>query len=623
VLQYAQRTGERVEECIIELGFVTEADLLKALANLRKARFVTTEKLAKAEIEKSTLDLIPKRFAEQALLFPVLFDAKTMTISVVAADPDDRDMVEKVQMASRAKEVKAFLARPLAIKALIAKFYGGDIHAFAMLDRQAHAQFHNMLDHYERNLVSDASMATSLAMETAGGRQERMISEKEMVHAANGQVSQASKSSFSGEEFLELLNVMVSLLESSRTDLRGHSAHVARFMRRMVERMQISSPSDVALIASSYIHDLGKMGHFHLTSLNASEYDGHKVAALKVFATPPRLLEGVKMATETLEAVEHMYERFDGKGFPRGLAGKDIPLGARLLAITDTYSDLTQNPRNPFRKALSAQEACAVLVKYRETIFDPHLVDLFKHMVMGEDIRAKLLANRYNALIIDVDPEETTVLELRMIEQGFVVKTARAADQALKLLPEGDVDLVISELDLPQMDGMKLLAHARAQPWGKDLPWVIYTRKQGKAEAQKAFELGVLDFVAKGGSTDVFVAKLKAMLDQRATKAGPRGVSGSLKEMSLPDMIQVLGQGKKTGNVRIRSGGVGGEIHLQDGNVVNALCGEMRGEEAVYALLKLTEGEFGLDPTFKPQARVIHQTNEALLLEGMRRIDEG
>jgi hypothetical protein len=49
----------------------------------------------------------------------------------------------------------------------------------------------------------------------------------------------------------------------------------------------------------------------------------------------------------------------------------------------------------------------------------------------------------------------------------------------------------------------------------------------------------------------------------------------------------------------------------------------MRGEEAFFAMLKLTDGEFGLDPTFQATARVIDQSSEALLLEGMRRMDEG
>jgi hypothetical protein len=62
---------------------------------------------------------------------------------------------------------------------------------------------------------------------------------------------------------------------------------------------------------------------------------------------------------------------------------------------------------------------------------------------------------------------------------------------------------------------------------------------------------------------------------------------------------------------------------MADGNVVNALYGKLRGEDAFYAMLRLQDGEFGLDPQYKPASRVIHQSCEALLLEGMRRLDEG
>ena len=153
--------------------------------------------------------------------------------------------------------------------------------------------------------------------------------------------------------------------------------------------------------------------------------------------------------------------------------------------------------------------------------------------------------------------------------------------------------------------------------------WVVHTRRQGRTDAQRAFELGVLDFVAKPAPTEVFVAKLKALLDQRTTKRGARGVSGSLKEMSLPDIVQILFHGRKSGNLRIRSGVDMGEIHVAEGAIWNAFWGSLRGEEAFYAMLKLTDGEFGLDPQYKPQSRVINQSSEALLLEGMRRLDEG
>jgi response regulator RpfG family c-di-GMP phosphodiesterase len=624
-IAHAETSHQRIEDAALELGMSNEQELLKQLATHYKTRFVSTEKLSKADIGRSTLELVPRQVAETFQVFPVLFDTTTRSLSVVTADPDDAEVLKQIQITSGAKEVRAFVGRPAGVRAAIAKSYGGDIHAFAMLDRAAHAQFSAMLDVYERNVVSDVSMTTALAREASGtgGARERVVSEREMTQAQKRASTGQSGAGISQEEVLELLNVLVSLLENGRPDLRGHSAHVARFTRRMLERINVAPATLGAIVAAAFVHDIGKMGSFHLTALNCSEYDGHKTAAQRAVTTPTRVVESVRFPKETTDAVEQMYERYDGKGFPNGLSGKDISLGARVLSIADTYADLTQNPRNPYRKSLMPAEACGVLAKYKETIFDPHLVDLFKNMVMGEDIRAKLLANRYYALLVDPDPEETTVLELRMIEQGFETKTARGAEQAIKLLQEGQVDIVISEVDLPQGDGLGLLSEARKHPWGKDVAWIFHTRRSGRAEAQRAFELGVADFVAKPAPTDVFVAKMKALLDQRAARTGPRGVSGSLKEMGLPELVQVLFHGRKTGNLRIRSGTLAGEIHFLDGKIVNALYEKARGTDAFYQMLKLQDGEFGLDPSFTPQASVINESPEALLLEGMRRLDEG
>src|SRR5262249_26386136 len=157
-------------------------------------------------------------------------------------------------------------------------------------------------------------------------------------------------------------------------------------------RMNLDRTETHAVIVAGHIHDIGKMGQFHLTALNCAEYEGHRVAAQKTHETPLRLLETVRLSPSIKNAVMHMYERVDGKGFADKLVGKDIPLGARLLAVADTYADLTQNPRNPFRKVLSAAEAMDVLMKHRGSIFDPSILDLFKALVLGEDMREKLLA---------------------------------------------------------------------------------------------------------------------------------------------------------------------------------------------------------------------------------------
>ncbi len=668
--------GDRVEDVVVQMGLVGETELLKCIASYLKVQFISTEKLAKVEVARALTNTMPRRVVEAIGLCPVVLDSKTSVLTVVTGDPDQIEGLREAQMSSGAREVRPVLARPGAVKALIAKVYGGDVHAFTTLERQSHSHGQGMM---HNNIVLDDGRGAARGG-AAGGMYGRMLSEGDMAPVVPPKAAPApapgaappppvaaapkpspapparprltppppappaarrtpsvknlaaaaaavgpSDKGVSGASFVELLNVLVSLLESSRADLRGHSAQVARLMRRMGEKLSLEPGATAMLVASAFIHDLGKMGQYHLTPLNCSEYDGHKAAAQKAFGIPGSLLEPVRLPADTVQAATRMYERYDGKGFPDGIGGKDIPLGARILAICDTYADLTGNPRNPFRKTLSPQEACIALAKYKETIFDPNLVDLFRNTVLGEELTAKLLANRSQALLVDVDPEETTVLELRLIEQGFIVKTARSPEQATAALAAGDTDLVVSEIDLGPSDGLALLADVRKQPWGKDLPWVIYTRRQERAVAQKAFSLGVLDYVNKPASADVLVAKLKALLDQRAS-ASPRtarGVSGSLREMGLPDMVQVLFHGRKSGKLQIRGEGSSGEIHFVEGTVMNALWADLKGENAFYAMLKLADGEFELDPTFKTTERVINQSAEALLLEGMRRLDEG
>src|SRR5882757_6409574 len=172
-LNLVARTGDRVEEVILELKALDEAALLKYLAALHKTRFVSTEKLAKADIDRITLDKVPKKLAERDTVFPVLYDTTSNVLSVVTPNPDNAPALHDIQLASNLKEVRAFVGRPRSVRAAINKAFNGDIHAFATLDRSAHEQFTTMLNVYERNLVSEESITLSVAKEASTG--ERVL----------------------------------------------------------------------------------------------------------------------------------------------------------------------------------------------------------------------------------------------------------------------------------------------------------------------------------------------------------------------------------------------------------------------------------------------------------------
>jgi response regulator RpfG family c-di-GMP phosphodiesterase len=695
--------GGRAEDALIENGLMTEAEMLKYVSTLHGTRFVSTEKLYKAQIDPALLQLVPRKLADLHGVLPVLYDEKRV-LSVVTADPDNLAALQEVSTAASIREVVPLVARPAAVRAAIQKAYFNDPTGFAALLRTQHHQQQVSLS-VEPTVNRFASgrssqtgpsplaqqiVAGSIPLTTSGnfggggvvhdvadpfgdGRRgpahgggpdlELHVAPPPAPRAPPGppprrgppappegvlRQPQPSRPEVAPApeppkpaapapppvtlttDYVETLNVLVSLLENTRPDLRGHSAQCARLMKRLADRMGLSPVQGAALAVAAYIHDIGKAGTYHLTALNVAEYDGHKTAAQKVATAPERYLQIVALHAETKAAVQQMYERFDGKGFPAGVANKDISLGARMLAVVDSYADITSNPKNPARRVLNPAEAVQFLGRHKGTIFDPSMVDLLGAEVAGDDLRAKLLADRFTVLLVDPDPEETMVLELRLLEAGFEVRIARTAQQATLELSSRDVTAVVSEIDLDVPDaGLTLRGQAAGADWGqKVLAWVVHTRKMDRQLAEIVFDLGVDDMVSKPTPPDVFVTKIRQLIDRKQRQKGgggaaKSGVSGTLSEMGLPELVQVLWHGRKTCAVRLKTKRGAGDITFSDGQIVDARFIGKRGEDAFYAMLALQDGEFQIDNTATVGERTIDASPEGLLLEGMRRMDEG
>jgi len=678
VLAFVGVHGGRVEDAMIENELFSEADLLRYVSTAHNTRFVSTEKLYKAALDPKILTLIPRKLADQHCVLPVMYDDVARTLSVVTPDPDNLGAMHEVKIASGARAVNALVGRPAAVRAAIQRAYHSDSSAFAQLMRGdklvlaldrfqsgqsqptgpfpftpshdtvlsvTHEPHQPQRDaHAARGVLTVSAKPTTIPpLAPQPGPPpppRRPPPAPPRGGSAGAQPTATSRPQASDapalpppvaltSDYVETLNVLVSLLENARPDLRGHSAQVARVMKKVCDRMGLQPMQTAACVVAAYIHDLGKAGTYHLTALNVAEYDGHRTAALKVYNVPERFLEAVALHPDTRSAVNSMYERFDGKGFPAGTSGKDIPLGARILAVVDSYSDVTTNPRNPARRLLKPAEAMEFLSKYRGSVFDPTVLDLVKAEVAGEDLRAKLLADRHNLLLVDPDPEESTVLELRLLEAGFDVRIARSYQQAVHELKAREVHVVVSEVDLDSEDaGLTLRTAATSEPWGQSVAaWVIHTRKADRQLAEIVFDLGIDDLVSKPTPAELFVTKLRQLLERKRTRnevpAAVRGVNGSLAEMGLPDVVQILWHGRKTCIVRLKTKSGNGDIGFSEGQIVDARFGSKRGEEAFYAMLNAREGDFQIDPEKPPGERTIDASPEGLLLEGMRRMDEG
>ncbi len=673
VYHQAKRSGEAIIELLIETNAMSEHELLKAVAHMYQTRFVSTDRLAKAGIDRQTLSMVPRRVCERYQCCPVVFDSRSQSLSIVVADLDD-DVPKHVQVVTGVREVRAYVARPAAITASIKKYYGGDPMAFSKLLPDKSSGLPPPMDETGGpmgglDLGLDFDVGTGARPQpgrgaaaaprarppvAAPGTPVRGIDlggldvgpsppprsptsrmnvaappapglDLGRFDATSGGKIDDKLGTFEAApdyaSYLETVKVLVSLLDQSRGELRGHSAHVASIAAKIADRLSMTKADRNALAVAAYLHDIGKTASaYHLTALNVSRFDGHRLQAQKSFDAPAKLFEGARLNDATRAILESMYERWDGKGFPKNLENKQIPLGARILAITETYCDLTTNAKNPYRRVLTPREAVEVVRQLGGQLFDPGLVDPLR-LVAGSD-RATNVGIRPRVLIVEPEPQVTMSLEIRFQEQGYDVTTTRTRPEAEGRLRGERFDIVITEVDLDGGDGFGLVAVARAEERNKDIAFVFHTRRSDRESVSRGYELGAADYLTKPTAVELVVAKCGQIFEALLRRRGGGGLSGSLRDMGLSEVVQVLGQGRKSGCLRLVSQHRVGEIYFAEGLIVHTVFAQVVGEEAFYQMLLLKDGDFKFDPTVKPKEKTMQASIESLLLEGMRRMDE-
>jgi HD-GYP domain-containing protein (c-di-GMP phosphodiesterase class II) len=189
--------------------------------------------------------------------------------------------------------------------------------------------------------------------------------------------------SSSRELFLETVKALALALETKDPYSYGSTERVFELASRLGEAAGLSQPEQQALRVAALLHDIGMAaagdvmaaGDRPLTTDEQSMLKLHPAVAADVLAQAPALRDAVPI-------VYHHHEHFDGGGYVEGLAGEDIPLGARVLAVADAYVSLT-SPR-PYREALTHEAAIAELAMHAGTQFDPGIVEALQHVLVEE-----------------------------------------------------------------------------------------------------------------------------------------------------------------------------------------------------------------------------------------------
>lgn len=178
------------------------------------------------------------------------------------------------------------------------------------------------------------------------------------------------------ENSLNVLRAMVNVLEYRDAYTAGHSQRVTELTMALGRGLELPDGDLEVLQLAGPIHDLGKIGIEDSILRKPSKLSDEEYAIIKSHPEKGRqIIEPLEFLQETIPIILHHHEQFDGRGYPAGLAGRDIPLGARIIAVGDTFDAMTSS--RAYRDARASEEAIEELVRCRGTQFDPDIVDLF------------------------------------------------------------------------------------------------------------------------------------------------------------------------------------------------------------------------------------------------------
>jgi HD-GYP domain-containing protein (c-di-GMP phosphodiesterase class II) len=175
----------------------------------------------------------------------------------------------------------------------------------------------------------------------------------------------------------ELLQVMVKAIEARDPYTSGHSVRVSEMSRAVAVELGLPARAIEEVETAALLHDVGKI-HEEFAPLLRKEgrLTEEETALMQTHSAKSADLVGIisKFHGFIQESVRHHHERWDGQGYPDGLSGKDIPLGARIILIADTIDAMTTD--RPYRKRLTLDIVIAELQKCKGTQFDPELIDV-------------------------------------------------------------------------------------------------------------------------------------------------------------------------------------------------------------------------------------------------------
>ena len=183
--------------------------------------------------------------------------------------------------------------------------------------------------------------------------------------------------------YLSAVRALANSIDAKDTYTRGHSERVAKYSIEIGKKMNLSDQELKNLYVGALLHDIGKIGIPEAIINKTDKLTNEEYQEIKTH--PSRgamIIEPAKFLKEKVPLIKYHHERYDGKGYPEGLKGDEIPLMARIICCADSFDAMTS--KRAYRDTMPLDFARKEMVRCSETQFDPRIVNIFLEVLADE-----------------------------------------------------------------------------------------------------------------------------------------------------------------------------------------------------------------------------------------------
>ncbi|MCM1082140.1 MAG: response regulator [Clostridium sp.] len=308
-----------------------------------------------------------------------------------------------------------------------------------------------------------------------------------------------------------IIQTLARTIDAKDKYTNGHSQRVAKYAREIAIHMGKSESEIKEIYYAGLLHDVGKI-HVPDSIINkpsklTDEEFGyiklHPIAGhhiLKTLTENPSIAQGAKWH----------HERYDGKGYPNGLEGENIPEIARIIGVADAYDAMTSY--RSYRDVLPQETVRKEIEKGMGTQFDPEIAKIMIQMI-DEDVNYSLCQKiEFKKNVLIVDDEEMNVEFIKFAledEPQYDIYSVKSGHEALEIISKVVIDIILLDIQMPDMDGFEVYKRLREKT---DAPIVFMSVYKDFASIQKATDLGCDDYIVKPFLPKVLVEILHSVV---------------------------------------------------------------------------------------------------------------